>query len=545
MFPKKTVTIFLILALLTAVFNFISVQIGRAFALTAWDFTFLWLLLLPTSDPKIKRFISVVCFLGLFIGLFTTGIRGYLWNCYGTTPNTAFTLGALANTNFNESLEFIAHDFYFIAVWFALTLVSILVCAYLLYRFYKSSQLVKTGVIAYSLLFSTLIVAVIGWTVKPIRKNLPPYTLISTISGVNKYKQDWQLRKSSLQEELKLASFSIADKTSENETIVLVIGESTCRDNFSLYGYPRLTTPLLDQQAKSGNLLFVPNAWSTAAGTIAAFNSMFNFPVNVDGRMIDLNLFAVFKAAGWNIYWIANQDDHAIDSTYISFADKVFKLNRTTGRSVQSLDEKVLPIFSEIMAETAPGKRLIVVHLIGIHPNFSIRYPKGFKTKWSDNDTIAKALEDSDRSIFTKSKRKEYDTAVSYQDEILNRLLEITKTHAGGNPTFWFFISDHSVETGACFDKTGHKFDSITSYKIPMLVWGNRKLLLSEAFTDKNESGFRADWLYAPLLEVAGIQLKDNSINQRSIFNSNYRFVIPENIKRLQSTGCPNPLLFR
>lgn len=69
-----------------------------------------------------------------------------------------------------------------------------------------------------------------------------------------KIRKRLELAKVRLEEELKTAASSITNKSNEDKTIVLVIGESTCRENLSLYGYHRLTTPFLDQHVKSGKL---------------------------------------------------------------------------------------------------------------------------------------------------------------------------------------------------------------------------------------------------------------------------------------------------
>lgn len=537
---KKPIAIFVLLALLSAAFNFACLQKGKAFALTAWDFTFLWLLLLPLKQIKTRKVIASICFIGLAMGLISTGIRGYLWFCYGTTPDTTFTIEALANTTINESLEFVVHDFGFICTWSLLTICVIAISSYLLWKFCEADTVENPKVLTNLLLFCSLIIISIGWFGTPMRRNFPPFTLASTISEINNYKQDWINQKKRSKEEISEAASAIVKSSLDNRTIVLVIGESTCRDNLSIYGYRRSTTPHLEQQVKSGDLKVIPHSWSIAAGTLAAFRSMFNLPVSIDGKKKVLQLFAIFKAAGWKIFWLSNQDDHAIESEYVSYADRKVELSRVDGRSARSLDEKVLPDFNKIISSMEPGNRLIVVHLIGLHPHFRVRYPEGFEVPWSRDDSISQELEAADRSESTQSKRNEYDTAVNYQDIVLDDLLRITKEHAKDKPTFWLYLSDHSVETGDCFDKTGHKVDSITSYKIPLIFWGNQAFY-SEKETPKIVDGFRSDWLGETLLEAAGIKLKGIA-EEKSIFSSKYRFAMPENVNRLMSSGCPNPL---
>ncbi len=113
------------------------------------------------------------------------------------------------------------------------------------------------------------------------------------------------------------------------------------RENMSLYGYDRDTTPRLKEADKDSELHVSKEAFSTQSSTVAAFNDMFEFP---DSSSISkAKLFAFFKAAGYKIYWISNQDDVAIKAEFQDFSNTAVNLNRVAGRSSTSMDEKVLP----------------------------------------------------------------------------------------------------------------------------------------------------------------------------------------------------------
>ena len=95
------------------------------------------------------------------------------------------------------------------------------------------------------------------------------------------------------------------------QTIVLVIGESMNREDMSLYGYSRKTTPRLEEIDKNErNFLKAKIAYSTRFSTVAAFNTMLEFdpaPLPEHGHVL-----AFFKKAGFHIVWISNQEDTAI-----------------------------------------------------------------------------------------------------------------------------------------------------------------------------------------------------------------------------------------
>lgn len=232
----------------------------------------------------------------------------------------------------------------------------------------------------------------------------------------------------------------LLDASPAPRTIVLVIGESTTRDDWSLYGYSRDTTPKLKAlESKDSNLGTFRQAWSVDASTIAAFRSMFTFPVPQsagDGR---INLFALFSAAGWTVHWISNQDDIAIQTQYAVFASEAQFINRMTGRSSASMDLNVLPTFKQALADPAPRK-LIVVHLIGAHPHYALRFRDSDEIDWG-HDHVMQNLNHLDRSPWVVAARNQYDWAMRYQDEVLSELFHLSKNAQASakSPLDWIF----------------------------------------------------------------------------------------------------------
>ena len=141
-----------------------------------------------------------------------------------------------------------------------------------------------------------------------------------------------------------------------------------------------------------------------------------------DGR---INLFALFSAAGWTVHWISNQDDIAIQTQYAVFASEAQFINRMTGRSSASMDLNVLPTFKQALADPAPRK-LIVVHLIGAHPHYALRFRDSDEIDWG-HDHVMQNLNHLDRSPWVVAARNQYDWAMRYQDEVLSELFHLSK----------------------------------------------------------------------------------------------------------------------
>lgn len=160
-----------------------------------------------------------------------------------------------------------------------------------------------------------------------------------------------------------------------HSTVVLVIADSINRDNMSIYGYKRATTPHLASQLRGldGEMLMLRNAWSVDASTLPALGNIFGFgqPDAQDAQ----HLLAVARAAGYKVWWISNHDDLGIEQQHARVADIQDFANRQPGRTSSSLDGELLDNLQRALADATPQK-LIVVHLLGAHPH---RRPPVFK----------------------------------------------------------------------------------------------------------------------------------------------------------------------
>ncbi len=93
---------------------------------------------------------------------------------------------------------------------------------------------------------------------------------------------------------------------SGRNTVVWVIGESDARHNWSLYGYPRNTTPRLEQHPE---LLAFSNVRAADAGTVISMTKMLT-PATLaqpDLWKQQPSLLVLAKAAGYKVFWISNQ----------------------------------------------------------------------------------------------------------------------------------------------------------------------------------------------------------------------------------------------
>ena len=210
-------------------------------------------------------------------------------------------------------------------------------------------------------------------------------------------------------------------------------------------------------------------------------------------------------------------------------------MNRQTGRSSASFDEKVIPALEHALSENYE-KKLIIVHLIGLHPHFALRFPEGTKATWSKDDDIAKSLREMGRSRRTLILKEQYNLGMLYQDRIIAESLELTKKASVNAPVDWIYLSDHGAESGHRGDFVGHSSKTLGGYTIPFLFWSNEKTFPQKHDAPTNRP-FRSDWLSFLLLDLAGIKCRF-AYENKSWRGQSYHWEEPRVITSLKN----NPL---
>lgn len=259
----------------------------------------------------------------------------------------------------------------------------------------------------------------------------------------------------------------------KKSTFVFVIGESTSRFNWSLYGYPRKTTPVLD--SLRDDLVVFKDVISAGGSTVPSMERMLT-----DATMRDRSAFLrepdmllLAQAAGYKVFWLSNQNDRRISRLFAQTADKSVFINRGDGESVP-LDEELLPAYKTALADPAPRK-LIILHPMGSHPKYDRRVPEGFNAFIDVKDEVEDKMEELGRVFLVRSARASYDNAMLYQDGWLASLLDALRESAkktGGSARF-FYVSDHAQEVGHTRDFIGHDAVSFVGYSVPMFYWQN------------------------------------------------------------------------
>ncbi len=262
----------------------------------------------------------------------------------------------------------------------------------------------------------------------------------------------------------------IHSASDEEETYVLVIGESTTSHHMGIYGYYRNTTPLLEKRKAE---LAIYNQVSTPySNTKLSLGAALSLYPNDLEKKYNSTLIQLFNKAGFKTYWISNQKPIGIYETSTRLIAKKSQKSVYTDMSEVMYDDQVLPHLKKALQEEA-RKKLIVIHLMGTHAMYIKRYPKSFDIF----TTTPRTLFQHDLAY---EKINHYDNAVVYNDYIINSIIDaVEKTNS---KSYVLYFSDHGEDVYETIDQACHTQEIGTKpmHDIPFLLW------LSETYRTQN-----------------------------------------------------------
>ena len=229
----------------------------------------------------------------------------------------------------------------------------------------------------------------------------------------------------------------------------------------------------------------------------------------------------MFKLSGYRTFWISNQE--AFGAHALSAKSAADRADAESFLSKSNLYETVrikpdgvlLPLINQAKAGQSE-RNFYVIHLIGSHMDYSLRYPEGFG-KFSAADVKAKLT----------SKQKDvvayYDNSVLYNDFVINEIFKIFS----GDDSLIVYLSDHGenlYENG----RLGHGMESRFTYEIPLIFIGSREFLSDHAklwqrLAAAKDKPFMSDdlaHLLADIIGVAPLEFDERKSPIRADFNA-------------------------
>ena len=211
------------------------------------------------------------------------------------------------------------------------------------------------------------------------------------------------------------------------EVYVMVVGETARAHNFSLYGYPRNTNPLL---FKTPGIKAFPNVTTQSNTTHKSVPMLLSAASAEDFERLfhEKGILAAFKEAGFHTVFISNQlPNHSFIDFLGEQADEHYFLKKEDASQGNHYDEDLLQKLDEILplADASSSahyhyryrKLFVVLHSYGSHFNYQERYPRSFA--YFKPDSKSEAKPENRRDLLNA-----YDNTILYTDYILHGIVE-------------------------------------------------------------------------------------------------------------------------
>ena len=312
------------------------------------------------------------------------------------------------------------------------------------------------------------------------------------------------------------------------EVYVMVVGETARAHNFSLYGYPRNTNPLL---SKTPGIKAFPNVTTQSNTTHKSVPMLLSAASAEDFERLfhEKGILAAFKEAGFHTVFISNQlPNHSFIDFLGEQADEHYFLKKEDALQGNHYDEDLLQKLDEILPKADASssahyryRRLFVVlHSYGSHFNYQERYPRSFA--YFKPDSRSEAKSENRRDLLNA-----YDNTIRYTDYILHGIIERLQKWEGiqtktdgvyGQPiSAMLYTSDHGENI---FDDDRHLFlhaaPKASDYElhVPFIIWTSEGFCkqypdilkaLGENRTKQVQSSLSA---FHTMLGIGGIQTR-------------------------------------
>lgn len=483
-----------------------------------------WLLIWrPSQRRPVKQLQLGAALLLLLSFLLDSVVRGFILSRYGAVPDSTMVTTSIANTSAAEATEFMVAFWPALALWAGVFVGSAAVVVLLLAAWWrKPGCRVQAGRWERAGFAVLLLMLAIALAIRPWRNHHPLAFWPAWATHIVQLQAQWH--SAELQREtVRQRAISEAPVLSRDspDTLVLVITDSVNRNHLSVYGYPRETSPKLAfrRESEPDKIKIFRHAWSVDASTVLALNNFFHFgePQRADRH----HLLAIAAAAGYKTWWISNHDDLAVYKEHSVLADHTAMVNNFPGRSTTSLDQQVLAPIDSALRDQA-RRKFIVVHLLGAHPHYANRFPSGRTLFHDRDDVVYQSLKREGRAFWAIDSRNNYDAALHFHDEVLDRIFELT-ARSGKNASL-MFLSDHGQEVSSMSDHAGHSASSADGYRIPLIVWGGFARPLRG---DIESVPVRSDWLGYSVIRMLGLRWKGYQ-GDKDVLHPEYQWLPPK-----------------
>jgi len=320
--------------------------------------------------------------------------------------------------------------------------------------------------------------------------------------------------------------------------VVLLLGESTTRWHWQLYGYPYPTTPRLF--ARRDAIVTMTDTVSTYSHTLQSVSDLM-LRQSSNHQNANQSLIGELRATGVQTAWFSGQSAHGPwDSPIRSIAAEAHRTRYFVNREVtlpKGLEYQLgwgkgntadLDMVDEVvssLAEPRDGATFTVAHLATGHGDYCRSLPHDVRKRFENVERGERYFGNAtDRTADVNC----YDAAMTLVDEIVDRVIEAA--HRRERPTVVIFAPDHGEDPDG---GTGHSSaaHSARHVEIPLVFYWNEAAVRAQPLQyarlrARTAEPFALPWLHESILDLFGLDGVATEDVRRSIVAKDFKPVL-------------------
>ena len=384
----------------------------------------------------------------LIITLLTSSFTAYFMDTYHVVIDDEMIRNSL-QTNLSESSDLFSFQLVIYVLLLGILPSYFIYKVKIDYRPFKRELFFKIGTLLLSLLFIVLTILAFSkfYTSffrehKPLRYHINPiYWIYSVGNYINKTINSGPLIIKPIGVDAKIISTN--DPIKKKKLIIMVVGEATRADRFSLNGYKKETNPLL----KKEDLVSFSNLYSCGTSTAHSVPCMFsvydrNNYTYKKGITTESLVDVLSHTQNIKVLWRDNNSNSKGVANRIDYEDYRSNKNNTICDN-ECRDEGMLVGLNKYIEKNKDKSILIILHQMGNHgPAYYKRYPKAYEkfTPVCKTNQLEQCTQEEVSNA--------YDNAVLYSDYFLSKTINFLKPYSKDYKTAMIYMSDHGESLG-------------------------------------------------------------------------------------------------
>lgn len=301
--------------------------------------------------------------------------------------------------------------------------------------------------------------------------------------------------------------------SSRPHTIIMVIGESACRDYMSAFAeQPWETTPWQGKMRKNDkHFMFFDNAYSCAMQTVPSLEKALTEKNLYNNKEFSssCSIVDIAHKAGYRVHWYSNQGHIGSSETPVTLVAETADVAKWTKQEVGRpyYDSSLIDFLDEINPNV---NNFVVLHLKGSHFNYENRYPPEYA---------------KENGLTNGDDVHNYRNSIHYTDYILKSFYEYASQRL--NLMAMVYYSDH----GAIPDKRRMPwFLGFGMVRIPMWVYLSDRYQsqhpnIASALKANKDKYFTNDLAYELMCGIFDVS-SEHYDEKSSLASSKYKYTL-------------------